>query len=415
MQLDRDRFMEEGYLILRNVIPPDKLKSLRTAYETLVDRQRTDWARDREAGAPSGGVWETSPQPRLSLHGAPELIDEETASAVEFWLHDNTLCVSRELLAAPDAGVTEMMLMCSPVRDHGPANWHRDVHPIDTAPLEGYILDLIENGPRYVQWNIALYDDDVLWVVPGSHLRVNTEEEDRSILADPKAPAPGGVQTHLKAGDGVVYILPILHWGSNYSTKLRRTIHGGYSNFTAYADLRYTRYLQPESRAAFERWATRTERMKDHTEAALRAAIRRDGAAFLKALDALHPGRGDQGKRLTTVYLCKAALFIYLAKHPDLEDIPPALKGSAKRPHPGTLNWGSGFTDRFSLEEADLLWQRFRPMDAQLQADETHFKPGFQSGPMRYFFNTMPADLTVEGFMAGWKNHRDYRQPEERI
>ena len=38
----------------------------------------------------------------------------------------------------------------------------------------------------------------------------------------------------LKAGDGVAYILPLLHFGSRYSTKTRRTLHGGYS---IYADL----------------------------------------------------------------------------------------------------------------------------------------------------------------------------------
>ncbi|MBM3262145.1 MAG: phytanoyl-CoA dioxygenase family protein [candidate division Zixibacteria bacterium] len=397
MILDKDRFMEEGYLVLRNVIPPDRLASLRAAYETLVDRQRAIWAQ-----SPSGNVWEISPQPRLALDLTPELIDDKTANTVECWLDDNTLGVSQELLAAPDAGVTQMMLMCNPVRDHGPANWHRDVHPIDTAPLEAYLLDLAENGPRYVQWNISLYDDDVLWVVPGSHLRINTEAEDRSILADPKAPVPGGVQTHLKGGDGVVYILPILHWGSNYSTQLRRTIHGGYSNYTAYSNLAFVHHLSPESRAAFERWAARTERMKDHTEAALRAVIRRDGPAYLEALDRIHPGRGEQGKRLSTVYLCKAAFFIYLAKHPGLEDIPAPLHHAAKGGHPGTLNWGPDFAGRFSVEEADTLWQRFEIVDRRLQADEPFFEPGFQSGPMRYFFNRMPDELTVDRFIAGW-------------
>ena len=56
---------------------------------------------------------------------------------------------------------------------------------------------------------------------PGSHIRINTEEENRQLLADPRLPLPGSVQTHLNGGDGVVYITPILHWGSNYSAKLR--------------------------------------------------------------------------------------------------------------------------------------------------------------------------------------------------
>ena len=157
----------------------------------------------------------------MHLGTYPELIDGETASFVEFWLHDNTLGVSSELLAMPHAAVTEMMMMCSPVSNRGPAKWHRDIHPFDTAPLQGYTEDIIENGPRYVQWNIPLYDDNVLWVIPGSHLRYNTNEEQMQLDADAQVPLPGGVQTELNAGDGVVYITPILHWGSNYGAKLR--------------------------------------------------------------------------------------------------------------------------------------------------------------------------------------------------
>ena len=189
MQVNREQFLEQGYLILRNVVPPNELEGLRKSYEILVERQRAIWARDRALGDPPGGVWESSPQPRLILNpagknGSP-LIDHETASAVEFWLHENTQGASSQLMDVNDAAVTEMFLMCNPVRDRGPANWHRDIHPIDTAPLMGYIEDIKENGPSYVQWNIPLYDDEVLWVVPGSHIRLNTEEENCQLLDNP--------------------------------------------------------------------------------------------------------------------------------------------------------------------------------------------------------------------------------------
>ena len=75
---------------------------------------------------------------------------------------------------------------------------------------------------------------------------MNTEAENQQLLADPKVPLPGAVQTHLNAGDGVVYVLPILHWGSNYSRKMRRTIHGGFSNHTHYEAFDYIDYLSSE-------------------------------------------------------------------------------------------------------------------------------------------------------------------------
>ena len=140
--------------------------------------------------------------------------------------------------------------MCSPVRDHGTGGhrgWHRDLYPPFSAPVQAYAEDILENGPRYVQWNIPLYDDDVLWVMPGSHNRLNTAEENRLLAGDERVPFPGGVQTDLKAGDGVVYILPILHWGSRYDRTLRRTLHGGFSTHTQVHDLSYAEHLSGAS------------------------------------------------------------------------------------------------------------------------------------------------------------------------
>jgi ectoine hydroxylase-related dioxygenase (phytanoyl-CoA dioxygenase family) len=404
MHVDRDQFLEQGYLVLRNVVPPDQLDAVRAAYERLVEQQRDIWARERQPDHPPGGVWETSAQPRLQLSSAPlaDRIDGQSAPAAEIWLHENTQGASSQLLGVTDAAVTAMMLMCNPVRDHGPATWHRDLHPIDTAPLQGYIEDIVEAGPRYVQWNIPLYDDDVLWVVPGSHVRLNSEEENSQLLANPRAPLAGGVQTHLKAGDGVVYILPLLHWGSNYSTRMRRTIHGGFSIFTQYPTSSYWQHLSPSAQAAFARWTRRSAGMEDHTASALRAAIARDGSAYRAALDRLHPGRGEKGRMLTTVFLCKAACFIYLKKRPAAK-VADGLRRPSASSHSITLNWGPAFADRFSADEADVLWERFQKLDALLQADEEQFVPGFQSGPMRYYFNEMPAGFGLAEFTAGWE------------
>ena len=408
MQVNRERFLEQGYLILRNVVPPNELKGLRKSYEILVERQQAIWARDRLPDDPPGGVWESSPQPRLILNSGREngspLIDHETASAIEFWLHENTQGASSQLLDANDAAVTEMFLMCNPVRDRGPANWHRDIHPIDTAPLMGYIEDIKENGPSYVQWNIPLYDDEVLWVVPGSHIRLNTEEENCQLLENPHAPLRSGIQTHLAAGDGVVYITPILHWGSNYSTKLRRTIHGGFARWgrTYYGNLDFAQYLNLGARETIERWACRSAEAQDCTEAALRAVISKDGTTFRQCIERIHPGVGENGKRLQTVFLCKAAIHIRCTKRPNLPIVPEDLSNRGKRAHSLTLNWGPQFADRFTLEEADALWARFEGLDAALQKDEEQFSPGFQSGPMRYNFNEMPADFHLDEFIASW-------------
>ena len=402
MNLHKDQFLEEGYLVLRNVVPPERLEELRTAYELMVERQKVIWAQNRGPDDPPGGAWETGTQPRLILHNMGPQMDKRTASTLEMWLHENLHGVSSELLGLEDAAVTEMMMMCNPVRDCGPAAWHRDFSPSYCAPLQGYVDDIIENGPRYVQWNVPLYDDDVLWVVPGSHRRFNSEAENQQLQKDIRAPLASGVQTQLNAGDGVVYILPILHWGSNYSTKKRRTIHGGFSAFAHYPDLSYLEHLSSAARATFERWEQCSHEKRSKTESVLRAVLKKDAMAYHLALDELHPGRGPKGKLQSTLFLSKAARRIRDLKRPDFDQLPDRERGVATSVHPMTLQWGTPIAERFTVEEAETLWARFKSVDEALQVDEEQVAPGFQGGPSTYELNKVSPTLSVDSFIAGW-------------
>ena len=403
MEINRDQFLEEGYVILRQVIPPHQMAELRQAYELLVERQKVIWAREREPHDPPGGVWETNAQPRLNLEALASQIDAVTVSAVEIWLHENMQGVSSRLLGVEDAAVTQMMLMCNPVRDHETADhrgWHRDFYPPHTAPLQGYTDDILENGPRYVQWNLPLYDDSVLWVVPGSHVRFNTEAENAALNADASTPLPGAIQTHMAAGDGAAYILPLMHWGSRYNANMRRTIHGGFLEFSHYEDLSYLEHLSPASQASFNRWNERSERTIDLIEGALRAVINSNGPAYMAALDRLHPNRGDKGRLLSTIFLSKSAKRIHNLKSPHFDSLPAQEQGWATSIHPMTLQWGKPLADRFTDQEANKLWTRFKFVDDLLQAEEDQWTPGFQGEETRYYFDQVPAKLSVDAFVA---------------
>ena len=111
MQVNPQQLLDDGYIILREVIPPGQLDELRDCFETLVERQKVIWAKERKSDDPPGGYWETAAQPRMFFDG---VADETTAKAVEFCLHENTLGVSRQLMRAPEASPTLMALMCSP-------------------------------------------------------------------------------------------------------------------------------------------------------------------------------------------------------------------------------------------------------------------------------------------------------------
>ena len=65
MQVDPQQLLDDGYIILREVVPPEQLEELRACFETLVERQKVIWAEERQSDDPPGGYWETAAQPRV--------------------------------------------------------------------------------------------------------------------------------------------------------------------------------------------------------------------------------------------------------------------------------------------------------------------------------------------------------------
>ena len=141
--------------------------------------------------------------------------------------------------------------------------------------------------------------------------------------------------------------------------------------------------------------------MKDATESALRAVIAKDEAGYRAALATLQPGAGPHGRTTLTLYLSKIALQMHFLRNPE-QRTPADLHRWVESEHPITLNWGPEFTTRFTDEEADILWSRFKGIDAALQSNEEMFEPAFQGQPMRYYFNELPDSLDAESFMTSW-------------
>jgi len=401
---NRAQLMRDGYLVKRDVIPEDQLASLRVTFETLLDRQRAVWRRERGPDDPPGGIWDSAMQPRLS--NTETFIDADTAEAVEIWVSEPIRGLAAELLDDEHAGISAMQMMCNPTFDYGPAPWHRDIHPIDMGPMQSMQDSLVEDGPNYMQWNIPLYDDSVFWIVPGSHTRINTEAENRSLLENARVPIPGGEQVELRAGDVLVYVNYLIHWGSRYmSEPKRRTLHGGHTIYPHWEDLDFTRHLSAEAREWFELWAARTASLKDETERALRGVLDGDARAYAEALEALRPGAGAATKLQLTIWLCKAAMHIHNLKRPDYASLSPEFRRRAEYSHGISLNWGPAFAERFTRAEADTIWQRFGALEDHLLApDGEDYVPGYQSGPIPYSLERMQRGLTVDEFIASWEH-----------
>lgn len=107
--------------------------------------------------------------------------------------------------------------------------WHRDDIPPTATPEEE--LERLHKPGYHAQWNLALYDDSSLVLVPGSHKRARSEAERN---ADPYEPyMPGQITVQLKAGQVAFYNNNILHRGVYDRTKERMTLHGSIGTVTA--------------------------------------------------------------------------------------------------------------------------------------------------------------------------------------
>ena len=403
MVVNLPQFDTDGFLILRGLIPPATLKGMRTSVEKLLDRKKMEMTR-------AGKDWKKY-TPGIAFYDDS---DASTANTLEFGLQDETLGVSRQLMRAPEASVLNMSCMCSDGFDHGPARWHRDIHPGHPAPLCGLQANARDHGPGYVQWNIALCDDSVFWVVPGSHCRINTVAEDQQLLKDSRVALPDGEPVHLKAGDAIVYSHLILHWG-NYGAKLRRTMMQGYRSFGGGAfsnepfrpwSLEKIRHLAPWAQQRFE---TLDEVFNQEVESLVsffRSMIDKDADAFRTVLSRLHCGQ--KGRMTTIVILSKFAERIRKHHLLDVSGLSESDRSQKIKKYWGTSDDSLKVASQFTAAESETLWNRFAVLDEKLKLEKPKLESTSQ-GPQyhEYRSNDMPVDFDVSEFIASWDESRE--------
>lgn len=375
-----DQLLENGYYVVRECVPPNELDSMRAHCEEMLERHKRWWAENRQPGEPSGGEWESGIQPRVLFD---RVIDSDAHEILDLVFHHNIHDLCRKIMQTDDVAPTQFGMLCNPRRDRGPADWHRDISPPSHGPTEALFRDFVANPPCYMQWNIPLYDDDVLWIMPGSHRRFNTDAENHQLSNSEYEPLQGGQRIELAAGDGVVYLTPVLHWGSNYSTQHRRTLHFGYRAFgngslTHAFHMHWqpdiTDFLPKPHGPRFGRFIELRDNEHNSMERLFRAMMTKDVITFDKELGVLHSGQKERMSCI--VQLSKIAL---------------------------TIRNGRGqLAKRFDKDESALLWRRFAAFDHCLRLDKPALVPGYQmKEPSTYRFEEMP-DMELAEFIASW-------------
>lgn len=112
--------------------------------------------------------------------------------------------------------------------------WHRDVIQIPQDEIDEEAIYHPDRFHNSVQINLPLYDDETLWVVPGSHHRKNSTAEAAAFggskhYAPIDAVMPGGINVKIRPGQAVLYNNNLIHRGYNPAfVAPRRSLHMGY-------------------------------------------------------------------------------------------------------------------------------------------------------------------------------------------
>ncbi|KIW56919.1 hypothetical protein PV05_05534 [Exophiala xenobiotica] len=219
-----DALRNDGFVKIPTLISPQLLHALRTACEHTTDCARQGqwpYVRTVPKQYPPWHEW----QPGDNIWGVQHLLhpDMKTRDTfAELYFSDEILSIVKELVGLQDdpQGYDKLVmelfnLLVSPAEQQDfELCWHRDDVRPDVSPEEEerQLKEKSPNGRQlHAQYNIALFDDASLLVVPGSHRRVRTETE--RAAAPFEANLPGQLVVELAPGDAVFYDSNILHRG----------------------------------------------------------------------------------------------------------------------------------------------------------------------------------------------------------
>ncbi|KAK5121951.1 hypothetical protein LTR85_004523 [Meristemomyces frigidus] len=224
----RTSLARDGFVRISNAIPHKDLRDFREAATRATSRARAgQWPYVRTvpkqfppwpvSEAASHGIWGV----QHVLH--PDMPDPDRRVFAESYFSETMITAVTALLQCSQEDLVMELynMLVRPPQDFA-LRWHRDDIPPSASPKEEE--ERLQHPMLHAQWNLALYSDSSLIVVPGSHARARTDMER---TADPyEDDMPGQTVVKMAAGDLVFYNNNILHRGVYDSKTERMTLHG---------------------------------------------------------------------------------------------------------------------------------------------------------------------------------------------
>lgn len=220
-QLDRD-----GFVVIRSIVGNQQLETLRAASTRAAELARLgQWPHVRTVGK-QFPPWDSSAAKTDGIWGVQHLMNPDFPGHelfTELYFSEEILGIVKQLLQCDDEHlVMELFnMLVRPDKDFE-LRWHRDDIPSEATPEEE--MKRLGEPAWHAQYNFALWEDDSLVLVPGSHKRPRTDVER---AADPfEKSLPDQMVVKLEPGDIAFYNNNILHRGVYSSKKERMTLHG---------------------------------------------------------------------------------------------------------------------------------------------------------------------------------------------
>ena len=213
-------YHEQGYLVLRQVLPLKRVQKLAEIIQTMISgarqgKDRIKWA-DCDQSVPKSHVRGfLDPHSKYKTHDPyfVEWLETDILPKVEFLLKGKAKCTDLTMLFAGT--------------DNKPSpgwGWHRDGGGRSRGPYTAESLAL--DADCSCSFQTPLKPDDTCHrLLPGSHNRTLSELEER-IRSEKKVPMPGMVRISLQPGDILFRSAKILHGGGNPEGRERWTFVG---------------------------------------------------------------------------------------------------------------------------------------------------------------------------------------------
>lgn len=217
---------QDGFVVVKGAVDEATLEILRQRSSQATDlARRGDWPYVRTVGK-QFPPWDSSAAVTDGIWGVQHLMNPDLPGSDVFaglYFSESLLGVAKELLQCGDEDlVMELFNMLVRPEREFELRWHRDDIPADATPEQE--MERLGRPAYHAQYNLALYEDDSLVLVPGSHRRPRTDAERG---ADPFAPEiPGQLVVKLAPGDVAFYNNNILHRGVYDAARERMTLHG---------------------------------------------------------------------------------------------------------------------------------------------------------------------------------------------